>query len=94
MAYTRFIDKLCAKRMARKSSSGLWIKIPKFTEDRTIQIIHRRTKIRKINKHISNWKRPWGSTHIDKPVKMFKFFKIYNRRKERVQYGKSRLRKI
>ena len=49
MAYTRFIDKLYAKRMARKSSSGLWIKISKFTEDRTIQIIRRRINARKFN---------------------------------------------
>ena len=30
----------------------------------------------------------------DESTKMYMFYKMYSRRKERVQYGKSRLRKI
>lgn len=83
MSYIRFIDRLSQERVVRKAVSGLWTKMSQFHDIIEINIIHRRVKKSYTNKHIKQWKRPWGHKHIEIPCKMFLFYKMYNRKSKK-----------
>lgn len=43
---SNFIEKLKAKRVARKAQAGLWIKMSKFEKDRAFYLLHKRVELR------------------------------------------------
>lgn len=78
---SNFIEKLKAKRVARKARSGLWVKMSKFVEDRVLYLLHKRVKLR--HKGIKLFKFSYKNKEYPKSKisKMFYFYRLYTKKR-------------